>query len=134
MEVVAEEADRNPAFAAKLDGILEDVPNAGSGQRPKATKAALAVEVPDVFAEYQQKGEEEFRFWLRELPVVVLKSVIRANGFDPGKASRHWTEPDKFVGLIANQLKARLSRGSAFLRHGVEGGGVQTGEQIEEGK
>jgi hypothetical protein len=132
-EVVAEEADQNPAFAAKLDGILADVPAAGSGKRPKTAKAAPAAEVPDVYAEYQQKGEEEFRFWLRGLSVAVLKGIVKANGFDPGKVSRPWTEPDKFVGLITEQLKARLNRGSAFMgRKGEGGGATGTAEGNEE--
>lgn len=121
-EVVAEEADQNPAFAAKLDGILADVVAAGSGKRPKMTKAALAAEVPDVYAEYQQKGEDEFRLWLRELSVPVLKGIVKVNGFDPGKVTRKWTNPDKFVELIADQVKARLNRGSAFIARKGENG------------
>jgi hypothetical protein len=121
-EVVAEEADQNPAFAAKLDGILADVVAAGSGKRPKMTKAALAAEVPDVYAEYQQKGEDKFRLWLRELSVPVLKGIVKVNGFDPGKVTRKWTNPDKFVGLIADQVKARLNRGSAFIARKGENG------------
>ncbi|HNQ90199.1 MAG TPA: hypothetical protein PKM73_16405 [Verrucomicrobiota bacterium] len=132
VEVVAEEADQNPAFAAKLDGILAEVSSA-SGKRPKGAKGAPADEVPDVYAEYQQKGEEEFRFWLRGLSVAVLKGIVKANGFDPGKVSRPWTEPDKFVGLITEQLKARLSRGAAFMtRKSVGGGAAGAAEGNEE--
>jgi hypothetical protein len=45
----------------------------------------------------------------------VLKAIVKANGFDPGKTSQRWTEPDKYVELIADQTAARLRRGSAFL-------------------
>lgn len=132
-EVVAQEADQNPAFAAKLDGILADVAAAGVGKRLKAAKAAPAVEVPDVYAGYQQRGEEEFRFWLRGLSVAALKGIVKANGFDPGKVSGRWTEPDKFVGLITEQLKARLNRGSAFMgRKGEDGGTAGAAQGTEE--
>lgn len=123
-EVVAEEADQNPAFAARLDGILADVPGPLCGKRPEATKGAPTVEVPDVYAEYQQKGEEEFRFWLRGLRREVLKGIVKANGFDPGKVSRQWTEPEKFTELITEQLKARLNRGSGFMTRKGESGGT----------
>lgn len=131
-EVVAEEADQNPAFAAKLDGILAEVPS-GGGKRPKGARGGSAAEVPDVYAEYQQKGEEEFRLWLRGLSVAVLKGIVKANGFDPGKVSRPWTEPDKFVALITEQLKARLNRGAAFItRKGAGGGAPGAAEGKEE--
>ena len=71
--------------------------------------------VPDVFAAMQEKGEGEFRFWLRSLDIATLKAIVKKNGFDPAKVSTRWTEPDKFVVLIAEQLVARLKRGSAFL-------------------
>ncbi len=81
----------------------------------RSKPAAPGEAAPDVFAVYQEKGEEEFRFWLRSLNLRVLKAVIKVNGFDPGKASQRWTEPDKFVELIAEQTPARLRRGSSFL-------------------
>ena len=71
--------------------------------------------MPDVFAAREQKGDDEFRFWLRSLTIPILKMIIRVHGFDPGKVSRRWTEPDKYVGLIADQMAARLRRGSGFL-------------------
>jgi hypothetical protein len=63
----------------------------------------------------EEKVEEEFRFWLWSLNPRVLKAIVKANGFDPGEISQRWTEPDKFVELIADQTAARLRRGSAFL-------------------
>jgi hypothetical protein len=104
---------RNPSFAARLNEISKEIPaNIGKKARKNRTQADP---LPDVFAVQKEKGEEEFRFWLRSLNLRMLKAVVKANGFDPGKISQRWTEPDKFVELIAEQTAARLRRGSAFL-------------------
>lgn len=109
-DLVSDEAEANPAFAAKLDSILAPLP-----QKPTAKSKAKEAHAPDVFTEFETRGAEEFGFWLRALDLATLKAIIKANGFDPGKTAARWTEPDKFVALIAEQVKARLNRGSAFL-------------------
>ena len=82
-------------------------------------------DVPDVYLEHQKRGEEEFRFWLAGLDLAMLKAIVKVNGFDVTKTSRRWTEPDKFVSLITDQVKARLKRGTAFMtpKSGAEAGG-----------
>lgn len=113
LALVNEEADRNPDFAARLAELLEE-----SGNKERTTHAkpsATDDPVPDVFALYQDKGDEEFRFSLRAFDLATLKRIVRANGFDPGKTTRKWTDPDKYVALIADQTAARLRRGSSFL-------------------
>lgn len=112
LALVDEEATRNPEFAAKLDAIMAALP-ARPARPPRPPK--IAITVPDVFAALQEKGEVEFGFWIRTLDVPTLKAVIRANGFDPAKASQRWTDPDKFVALVTDQTLARMKRGSAFL-------------------
>ncbi len=114
LALVEDEARQNPAFAERLEAISAELP-AGSVKRSKRRKLAMPSEIPDVVSAFQEKGEQEFRFWLRSLSLRVLKSVVKVNGFDPGKNSQRWTEPDKFVELIADQTAARLRRGSAFL-------------------
>lgn len=112
--LIEEEADRNPAFAEKLEAITADLPVRSKAQR-KDKNQDTAADVPDVLKEYETRGSEEFRFWLRASPVPQLRAIIKANGFDPEKKSVRWTEPDKLIGLIAEQTAARLKRGSAFL-------------------
>lgn len=115
LELVEEEATRNPAFAARLETITADLPAKQGKKAPKQKAVVQSPAPPDAIAALQEKGEEEFRFWLRSLDMATLKSIIKTNGFDPAKASSRWTEPDKFVALIAEQSVARLKRGSAFL-------------------
>ena len=112
--LIEEEADRNPAFAEKLEAITADLPARSVALRKDKYQDAAA-DIPDVLKEYETRGAEEFRFWLRSSPLLQLRAIIKANGFDPEKKSARWTEPDKLIGLIAEQAAARLKRGSAFL-------------------
>ena len=116
LALVEEEASRNPEFAQRLEAIVADLPSAPSGkkiQKPQSSQSTSPP--PDVFTAFEAKGESEFRFWLREHDFVTLKSIVKINGFDPGKNSQRWTEPDKLIDLIVEQTGARLRRGSAFL-------------------
>ena len=111
------ESERNPEFAARLETILAGLP-----EKPakKSDSSKPIIVAPDVFSALEQKGEAEFRFWVRSLDIPTLKAIIKLNGFDPAKASHRWSDPDKFVALVADQTIARSKRGSAFLRSGPE--------------
>ena len=114
LTLVEDEAAQNPAFAERLAAITEGI--AQRARTPSKQKVLPTSEsLPDVFIALQDKGDEEFRFWLRSFDLQTLKAIVRINGFDPGKASRRWTETDKFVCLIAEQAAARLRRGASFL-------------------
>jgi hypothetical protein len=113
--LLEEEAARNPDFAGRLETILATLPPRDRKAPRSARPTADVANVPDVFLELQNKGETELRFWLRSLDTATLKAIIKINGFDPAKASKRWTDPDKFVALVADQTIARMKRGSAFL-------------------
>ena len=112
--LLEDEAGRNPAFAERLEEITADLPER-FGRRPGPARIEEPVNVPDVLAEFQARGAEEFRFWLRDFSLPVLKAIVKRNQFDPARLSQKWIEPDKFVNLICEQVDARLKRGSAFL-------------------
>ncbi len=112
-DLIENEAEHNEAFGEKLDAILAAVPKRVGSGRGKAK--LTAEDVPDVYAEYQSRGEEEFRFWLRGLDVLILKGIVKVNGFDPSALSRKWADADKLVPLITERVKARLRRGSGFM-------------------
>ena len=125
-ELVEEEAARNAAFAEKLDQILAPLPK--RTEKDTRKRKLTAKDVPDIYAEYQNRGEAEFGFWLRGLEVATLKGIVKVNGFDPSNLSRRWAEPEKFVPLVTDQVKARLRRGAGFLAAPPEeAGGIQTG-------
>ena len=116
VDLVEEEAAQNPVFAQKLEAIVADLPGSGALKKSSKTRNSnVSADTPDVLAAFQEKGETEFRFWLREFDLPTFKAIVKANGFDSGKNSQRWTEPDKFIALIAEQTAARLRRGSAFL-------------------
>jgi hypothetical protein len=112
--LLEDEAGRNPEFAARLEAIVAPLPERAV-KRTAKTRREECVAVPDVLAEFQAKGEEEFRFWLRDFDLRTLKAIVKRNGFDPARATQRWTDPDKFVSLICSQVKSHLERGSAFL-------------------
>lgn len=114
--VLAEEANRNPAFAARLDQVLAELPERKSARR-KAPKAQ-ASPPPDLHGELQARGEQEFRHWLREQPADTLRASIRAHDLDPTRRTAKWKEAEKLADFISDALQARLARGSAFLGRG----------------
>src|SRR5688572_25559055 len=80
--LLGEEADRNPAFADKLGQLLIPLPprrGPAKGESRKSPPASL----PDLHREHAARGEADLLLWLRSLPVTVLRSLIRANDFDP---------------------------------------------------
>jgi len=114
--LVEDEAAHNPVFAQRLEEIVAELPVGSLGKKPASSRRTNKnVDVPDVLKVFQEKGDFEFRLWLRDFNVTTLKAIVKANGFDPGKISQRWIDPDKFITLIAEQTAARLRRGSAFL-------------------
>lgn len=108
-DLVADEAETNSAFATKLEAILAPLP-----QKPAAKSKGKTI-APDVFTEFEAKGGEEFAFWLRTLDIATLKAIVRMNEFDPTKKTARWSDSDKFVPLIVEQVQSRMKRGTAFL-------------------
>lgn len=113
--LLEEEASQNPHFAKKLETVLSDLPDVPKKRAKRAKPTTKKILVPDVLVVFQDKGETEFKFWLRDFDLATLKAIVKENGFDLGKKSQRWKEPDKFVELITEQTAARLKRGSTFL-------------------
>jgi hypothetical protein len=44
-----------------------------------------------------------------------LRAVIRAQDFDPTRRTAKWIDTAKLATFIGDNLRARLTRGSAFL-------------------
>src|SRR4029453_11167591 len=108
LQAVEEEASKNPSFADRLEAIASGLPVAAPRRGASRKYSAPKEPPPDVFAVREAKGEAEFLYWLRSFDLGTLKAIVKVNGFDPGKASPRWTEPDKFAELISEQVSARL--------------------------
>ena len=115
-DLLASEAERNPDFAARLDQVLQDLP----ARAPRAEKRGSrpAGQLPDIHGEWNARGEVDFRLWLRDQPIPILRSLIRSHGFDPTRRTAKWREAEKLSEFIADNLRSRLSRGAVFLSRG----------------
>jgi hypothetical protein len=116
VDLLADEAGRNPDFAARLEDVLHGL--SAEVSKPTKQRAIPPAALPDVHLEWNQRGETDFRLWLRDQPVAVLRALIRTHDFDPTRRTAKWKEAEKFAEFIADGLKARLARGSSFLGRG----------------
>lgn len=123
VDLLAEESARNQEFACKLETLLSKLPERKTSQKKAATKPSPE-QLPDIHAELNARGETDFRLWLRDQPVPVLRSVIRAEDFDATRRTAKWKEAEKLAEFIADRLRDRKSRGSAFI-------GRKTGQTTE---
>jgi hypothetical protein len=115
VELLEDESERNPAFAERLDSLLSALPES---RRPKAAKRAprdKLAPLPDVHAEWTARGETDFRLWLRDQPIPTIRAVIRAQDLDPTRRTGKWKDAEKLADFVAEGLRARLARGSAFI-------------------
>ena len=119
VELVAAESARNPSFAIKLDTLLTELPMRKSA-RKKSARTPSPESLPDIHAEWKALGETDFRLWLRDQPIPVLRAVIRAEDLDAARRTTKWKETEKLAEFIADSLRARQSRGSAFIGRGTE--------------
>ena len=84
VQLLADESERNPAFAERLDNLLSSLPES---RRPTAAKRAARdahTTLLDVHAEWTARGETDFRLWLRDhLALYGVKSANIALGYQP---------------------------------------------------
>lgn len=116
VDLLADEAGRNPEFAARLDNLLSLLP-ARTALSKKVAKAK-AETLPDVHAELAARGEAEFQLWLNGQSVAVLRALIRTHDLDSTRRTIKWKDTEKLAAFIAEGMRARLSRGSSFMGRG----------------
>ncbi|HET8906445.1 MAG TPA: hypothetical protein VFN11_05720 [Ktedonobacterales bacterium] len=123
---LAERAERDPAFGAQVaaavraSGLLDvvqtpEAPQAKSVATPKHTRADIS-EIPDPFHLFRQHGDAGLRARLEQLDIAALRQIVRAHRLDPARISARWTNRDRVVALIVDQVRARSNHGRAFER------------------
>jgi hypothetical protein len=114
VHLLAEESAHNPEFSNKIDALLSALPEK---KRPlkKVAKATSPELLPDIHSEWNDLGETDFRLWLRDQPVDVLRAIIRSEDLDSTRRTFKWKEAEKLADFIADSLRSRQSRGSAFI-------------------
>lgn len=119
-DLLAHEASRNPEFAAELEHLLQA--NGGSSPaRPGRVSRAHTGSLPDVHEEWNARGETGFRLWLRDQPVSTIREIIRAEDLDATRRTAKWKDAEKLAGFVTDSLRARLSRGAAFISDAPQG-------------
>jgi hypothetical protein len=117
VELLAEESARNPEFSSRLEALLGGLSERKATPK-KARISSLPEELPDVHAEWKVRDETDFRHWLRDQPIPVLRAVIRTEDIDATRRTPKWKEAEKLADFITDSLRARQSRGSAFIGRG----------------
>ncbi|HQO65040.1 MAG TPA: hypothetical protein PK528_15630 [Syntrophorhabdus sp.] len=113
--LLAEESAQNPEFAKRLDLIISDLPEMRVTQKSPSIKKQSQVQLPDIHTEWKSRGETNFRLWMCEQPIPVLRAIIRNQDLDPARRTSKWKDVEKLANFITDNLRSRLSRGSAFM-------------------
>lgn len=132
VNLLSEEAERNPEFASRLDSLLSPLPRTKTHPKKSISKKEPE-QVPDIYVEWNKRGETEFRLWLRDQSIGVLRAILRLHDLDASRRTTKWRDPEKLSAYIADHLQSRLARGSSFLRGGVVDTPIQeTGRLVQE--
>jgi hypothetical protein len=115
LNLITDEAERSAEFSAKLDDLLAPIPSK-TRLKGARSKAKPEPDVPDIYAERKMRGEDEFRLWLRDQSVPVLRAIIRKHDLDSTRRTARWKDAEKLAAYIADGLQGRLARGSSFMR------------------
>lgn len=119
VDLLTEESARNPEFSSKLDALLSELPEKKTTAK-RTAKTTPPEHLPDIHAEWTARGETDFRLWLRDQPVPVLRALVRAEDLDTTRRTVKWKEAEKLANFITDSLRARQSRGSAFIGRGTK--------------
>jgi uncharacterized protein DUF1488 len=119
--VVADEAERNPDFAQRINATLRHAENAVGArptvssfpalQRRAQNRRATAVFDPVIVA---REGEHVLRVRLAELSLQQLRDIVAEYGMDPGKLVLKWKSPEKVIERIVQISIPRSQKGDAF--------------------
>lgn len=118
INVVAEEAAKNPEFMHRLEDALsaakpvgkktspaERVEKKRGGRRPAALLDPIEV---------VRSGEHVLRAKLAELELDQLIDVVAQFGMDPSKLVMKWKDRDRVIAHIVERSVARATKGDAF--------------------
>jgi hypothetical protein len=113
IRVIAEEAERNPEFARRIEETIGLEPCAPKIQSPRAAKRRAPPILDPV--DLARQGEAALRARLAELTLDQLKDIVADYGMDPGKLVMKWKTPDRVVERIIEVSMGRAKKGEAFL-------------------
>jgi len=112
--LLVEEAERNPEFATRLDKLLAPVVGK-THAKGQHRKPVAETDVPDIYQERNSRGDDGFRFWLRDQSVSMLRAMIRKHDLDGSRRTAKWKDTEKLSKYVADQLQGRMKHGSRFM-------------------
>ncbi len=113
VDLISEEAARNPEFSSRLELLLSPLPKRKTARKKRSAPSQL--NLPDIYREFTSRGQAEFTLWLRDQPIEVLRSIIRLHDLDAARRTSKWKDPSKLGDFISEQIRSRMARGSGFL-------------------
>lgn len=113
---VADEAGRNPAFAAALGGILGGESSALDRRVNSSTARKGGRRPPAVLdpVDLVREGPDQLRERLRHLELTQLLDIVAEYGMDPGKLVMKWKDSERVADRIVEMALARATKGDAF--------------------
>ena len=113
---VADEADRNPAFAQKLDAVLglEQRRGIGPGTKRGRSRRRRTPAVLDPVAVLRVEGAPGLRSRLSGLDLEQLKDIVAQYGMGPGRLVMKWKTWDRVADRIVEMSASRAQKGDAF--------------------
>lgn len=111
VRVIADEADVNPEFDAKLREVLQLIGEGKSVATPRRRRRSPAVLDPVLVA---RTGEAQLREELRALNIEQLKDIVAQYSMDPNKLVMKWKTHARIVEQIVEVSMQRATKGDAF--------------------
>ena len=117
--VVLEEAERNSAFAERLQRALNipaTRPSIAAPAKPAANKRqrSRAAAILDPVGVLAEQGEDALRQALQPLTLDRLLDVVAEFAMDPSKLVMKWKSTERVVDHIVDSAKRRSVKGDAF--------------------
>lgn len=125
VDLLADEAERNPAFAEALAELFISPP---TSTRSKSKEEPIL----DPFSTFQAKGKEGLRASLNGLSIEQLRSIVRQHRFDPSRLSDKWKSRERFIEVICERVEARSRQGDAFRHYGRKTEGQESSPSSSE--
>ena len=124
-KTVAEEAERNPEFEARVRDALGLTDTRRLRGRPRTVKAGSSMvakarprhrRTPAVLdpVELARENEAVLHARLSSLTVEQLKDIVADCGMDTGKLVMKWKSPERIIDRIIEVSLARARKGDAF--------------------
>lgn len=105
--IIADEANTNPDFAAKLARVF-------GGETAPRTRGRRAPAIIDPIAILQSETEQGLRLKLQELTLDQLRDIISEYGMDKSQLVMKWTKTERVIDHIVTTATTRARKGDAF--------------------